>query len=322
MRIVYLGSGAFGIASLQWLHRSNHEIPLVITQPARAAGRGRQTIATPIAVLTRDQLKLPCIEAADVNTPDIIERISDCKADLLLVVAFGQKIGPELLNLPNCRTINLHGSLLPKYRGAAPINWAIINGEKETGLTIIELNEVWDGGASWGQSITTIQSGETAKELHDRLASMGPDLLDEVLKKISRGDSKPQTQDDIAATRAPKLKKSDGAIQWSKTAQQICNQILGLWSWPGAYCQLQKSGTNQTERVTIARSEIVSPPHPTDTQGVSVAQPGTLLEDMTVACGSGRLQLLELKPESSRLMSFADFVNGRYLKTGDRFLDG
>jgi len=322
MRIVYLGSGAFGIASLQWLHRSDHKIPLVIAQPARAAGRGRRTIATPIAALTQEQLQLPCIEAADVNTPDMIERISDCKADLLLVVAFGQKIGPELLNMQNCRTINLHGSLLPKYRGAAPINWAIINGEKETGLTIIELNEVWDGGASWGQIKTTIRSGETAQELHDRLASMGPDLLDEVLEKISHGDSKPQAQDNIAATRAPKLKKSDGAIQWSKPAQQVCNQILGMWSWPGAYCQLQKSGTNRTERVTIARTEIVSPPHRTDTQGVSGTQPGTILEDMTVACGSGRLQLLEVKPENSRLMSFTDFVNGRHLQSGDRFLDG
>ena len=322
MRIVYLGSGAFGIASLQWLHRSNHEIPLVITQPARAAGRGRRTVPTPIAELSRDQLQLPCIETADVNTSDMIEQISACKADLLLVVAFGQKIGPELLNMPNCRTINLHGSLLPKYRGAAPINWAIINGEKETGLAIIELNEVWDAGAIWGQIKTEIHSGETAQELHDRLAALGPDLLDEVLKKISRGDSKPQVQDNIAATWAPKLKKSDGAIQWSKPAQQVCNQIRGMWSWPGAYCQLQKSETNRTERVTIARSEIVSPPHQPDHQVVSVTQPGTLLEDMTVACGSGRLQLLEVKPENSRLMSFSDFVNGRHLQSGDRFLDG
>ena len=317
-----MGSGAFGIECLKWLHQSEHDIPLVITQPARAAGRGRRTISTPIAGLAQDQLKIACIESADVNVPDMIDRISACKPDLLFVVAFGQKICPELLNIPNCRTINLHSSLLPKYRGAAPINWAIINGEKETGLTIIELNEVWDAGAIWGQVTTNIRSGETAEELHDRLASMGPDLLSDVIGKLSLNDSKPITQNDIAATRAPKMKKSDGAIQWSKPAHQLCNQILGMWSWPGAYCKLQKSETTRIERVIIARCKVVPPPHQTENQKTHSTQPGTLMDDMTVACGNGSLQLLEVKPENSRLMSFTDFVNGRHLQSGDRFLDG
>ena len=318
MRIIFLGSGEFGCESLRWLNGSGHEVVQVVTQPARRAGRGRKVIATPIARLAAE-LNLPCREAGDVNEPAITQSIVDLKPDILLVIAFGQKIGPALLNMPHCVTINLHGSLLPKYRGAAPINWAIINGEPQTGLTVIELNEVWDAGRILGQVATDIGAQETAGELHDRLAKMGPGLLAEVLEKIQTGTMTPQVQDSKLASRAPKLAKTDGAIHWNRPAEQIRNHIHGMWPWPGAYCNLQQAEKQHGERVTIARAECLVAPADSD---VSSGAPGELAEDLSIVCGQGRLKLLQVKPTGGRLMSFDDFVNGRHLQSGDRFLDG
>ena len=171
MRIVFLGSGDFGCSSLRRLQECGHALLQVVTQPARQSGRGRKVKPTAIAALAAE-LKLPCVETANVNAADVVTKIRAFEPEVLVVIAFGQKIGKELLQIPNCRVINLHGSLLPKYRGAAPINWAIINGETETGLTVIELNEQWDAGDILGQVKTQIQPTQTAGELHDRLAEM------------------------------------------------------------------------------------------------------------------------------------------------------
>lgn len=313
MRMIFLGGGEFGVPSLDWLTQSGHDVALVVTQPARPAGRGQKLLPTPIASLAQ-RLQLPCLETADVNTPENIRKILALNPQILLTIAFGQKIGTELLHVPGGLTINLHSSLLPKYRGAAPINWAIINGETETGLTVIEINDQWDAGAILGRLKTAMNPQETAGELHDRLAGMGPQLLDEVLKKIEAGNIQPLPQDHSQACRAPKLKKTDGAIDWSRSALVLRNQIHGLWPWPGAYCQLRQTGKPKTERLAIARVRV----HETATQ----ATPGLVAKDLTVACGQHRLELLEVKPDNSRLMSFADFVNGRRLQPGDQFLNG
>jgi len=320
MRIVFAGSGSFGCDCLEWLNHSANQVVEIITQPARPAGRGQDKRPTPIAELAA-RLNLPCMETPDINTPEIIEHIRRLGPQILLVIAFGQKIPPELLGLSDCRTINLHASLLPKYRGAAPINRAIINGEKQTGLTIIELNEVWDGGNILGRVSTEIGPAETAGELHDRLARMGPGLLAEVLTKISQKTDQPLTQDDSLASRAPKLKKSDGAIDWRKSARQICNHICGMTPWPGAYCQLRQQNSGKIIRLNITRAQ------PQDETSGPVrdsgnAEPGTVLGDMSVVCGSGLVKLLEVKPENGRGMSFDDFVNGRHLIPGDKFQNG
>ena len=321
MRIVFLGSGRFGCASLRWLSGSSHDILQVITQPARPAGRGKKLVATPIAQLTHE-LNIPCIESPNVNDPDSVAGITDLAPDVLLVIAFGQKIGDRLLNLPNCRAINLHGSLLPRYRGAAPINWAIINGEKQTGLTVIELNENWDAGDILGRASTDIRPGETAGELHDRLAQMGPDLLDNVLTSLSQGSYETIVQDKSQASRAPKLNKADGAICWDMPAEQVHNHIHGTWPWPGAYCYLQQNNKPQPERVSIARVRLADQTPTTPDTANKTARPGTLDDDLCVACNPGRVELLELRPQNGRLMSFADFVNGRRLQSCDLFLNG
>jgi methionyl-tRNA formyltransferase len=317
MRIIFLGSGDFGCSGLRSLHECGHELLQVVTQPARQSGRGRKVKPTAIAALAVE-LKLPCIETENVNEAGIVTKIRTLEPDVLLVIAFGQKIGNELLQLPNCRVINLHGSLLPKYRGAAPINWAIINGETETGLTVIELNEQWDAGDILGQVKTKIQPTEIAGELHDRLAQMGPQLLSEVLEKMAAGRDAPLVQDNRLASRAPKLKKEDGAIYWSQPAEALRNFIHGMSPWPGAFCCLKQLDKDKSERVTLIRAEVAS-----TTDSVEVAEStaaGTVDRDLSIHCTTGRLRLLEVKPDNGRLMSFLDFANGRHLQKGDRFL--
>jgi len=321
MRILFMGSGEFGVATLKWLRQSHHEMVEVITQPARPAGRGKKLQPTPIFQTAR-QMNLNCLETVDVNAPALLEHIKNLQPEIILVIAFGQKIGKELLNLPGCRAINLHGSLLPKYRGAAPINWAIINGERETGLTVIEINEVWDAGAILGQLRSPIKPQERAGELHDRLAELGPELVAQVLEKLETGTLSPEVQNENEASRAPKLGKEDGAICWSQPAQKIRNHIHGTWPWPGAYCYFQKRGGKmKRERLIVARTEVMSE----DRSGTSPEwpqTPGMIAQDMSIGCGSGRVQLLEVKAEGGKLMPFDKFVNGRHLQKGDVLSDG
>jgi len=315
MRVVFLGSGRFGCDSLTWLVRSEHELIHVVTQPARPAGRGRKTIPTPIATLAQE-LQLSVCESADVNEPAFVRRIHHLRPDVMLVIAFGQKIGPSLLDTPGCRVVNLHGSLLPRYRGAAPVNWAIINGERRTGITVIELNERWDAGDILGQLATDIDPAETAGELHDRLAAMGPDLLADVLRQIAEGTAKPIQQDDSLQCRAPKLRKADGAIRWHRSAERIRNHIHGMWPWPGAFCRLKQAHRSKCERLTIARAKVLAETSAAETE------PGAVTDDLSIACGTGRLMPIQVRPDSGKLMDFSDFANGRHLKVGDMFLDG
>jgi methionyl-tRNA formyltransferase len=316
MRIVYLGSGVFGCESLRWLVAAGHSVPLVITQPAKPSGRGRKTNPTPIYQLAQSELGLPCLESGNVNTKEVVEKIRELAPDIILIIAFGQKVGTELLSLPETHVINLHASILPKYRGAAPINWAILNGDTESGLTLFSLTEAWDAGAIWGSLKVPIDPNETASELHDRLAQQGPQLLEEVLDKIAGQNYTPEIQEDQLATRAPKLKKSDGSISWSSPASSIHNLIRGMWTWPGAYCQYQQEG-GKPQRITIARAEIAG------REPATGLHPGTILDSMCVLCGDGNcLKLLEVKPDNSRLMPFVDFVHGRRVRPGDSMRDG
>jgi len=318
MRIVFIGSGELGVESLRWLKDSVHDVIEVVTPPARPAGRGRKLHPTSIAEEAK-RLQLPLQEAEDINNPEFIEHIRNLRPEVILVIAFGQKIGAELLNLPGCRVINLHGSLLPKYRGAAPINWAVINGEKQTGLTVIEINEIWDGGNILGKLATDIKPGERTGELYSRLTLLGPQLIEEVLEKISQGTDRALVQDDSQSSRAPKLKKSDAGLKWNQPAEMICNFIHGMWPWPGAFCHLQQEG-KKIERITLAQAQVITQAGPEKSFGTDT--PGILTEDMNIICGQGIISLLQVKPENGKLMDFSAFVNGRHLKSGVQFLDG
>ena len=313
MKIVYLGSGEFGIECLNALGLSSHSLQFIVTQPPHPAGRGRKQSPTPVARWANTN-SVPFVETDDVNTPGVMEKIADYKPDLIVVIAFGQKIGNELINLPPKAAINVHASLLPKYRGAAPINWAIINGETKTGISIITLAEKMDAGQILAQLQTDIGPNETAGRLHDRLAQIAAPLLLSTIGRIANNTVTYTEQDHSKATLAPKLKKSDGYIDFNEPAQSLERKIRGFWPWPGASATYLSKKTNKSIRVNIAMAEAVEASNPT---GLSV---GTLAENLNVTCGTDALKITKIKPAGSPLMDFKDFVNGRQTLPGDLFI--
>jgi len=333
MKIVYLGSGEFGIESLNALAGSGHSLQFIVTQAPHPAGRGRKPRPTPVARWANTH-STPFIETEDVNAPQLIEKVAHYEPDLIVVIAFGRKIGNDLINLPpfllspapaspdasrgggqeSTGAINVHASLLPKYRGAAPVNWAIINGEKQTGISIITLSEKMDAGKILAREKTDILENETAGELHDRLAQMAAPLLLKTIDKITDGSIVYTEQDHSKATLAPKLKKSDGFLDFSESAKTLEGKIRGLWPWPGASATYLSKKTNKSVRATIAMSEVVETSNPADLPA------GTLDENLNIICGENALKIIKIKPTGSRLMHFKDFVNGRHTRPGDRFM--
>jgi methionyl-tRNA formyltransferase len=295
------------------LARSSHELAFIVTQPAQPAGRGRKARPTPVARWADDN-SMPYMESDDVNAPSDIQVITQNQPDLIVVVAFGQKIGNELINLPPKGVVNVHASLLPKYRGAAPINWAIINGERQTGISIIALVEKMDAGDVLAQQQCEIGPDETAGQLHDRLAKMAAPLLIETVDRISDGSVVYTKQDHPKATLAPKLKKSDAYLDFAESAESLRRKILGFWPWPGASAVYVSQKSKKPQQVIIAEAKLVQCSNPTR---LAV---GTLDEDLNIICGRDALKVTKIKPAGGSLMDFGDFVNGRQTQPGDMFV--
>lgn len=313
MRIVFFGSAEFGIPCLEAIGRSRHELTGLFTQPARPAGRRRQPRPTEVAQWA-GQKGLACAEAESINAAETVKQIAACKGDLLVVIAFGQKIGREVIDLFPNGAINVHASLLPKYRGAGPIHWALFNGETETGISIITLADRMDAGDILAQAKTDITPEETAQTLHDKLAALAVHVLMYTINAIEAGTAVYQPQDESQVTYAPRLTKEHGYIDWSKPASDVVNQIRALWPWPGAQAVYVSSQTGRSARVIIKKAEVIANPNP-DRQVC-----GVLNEDLDVWCGSDAVRIEQLKPAGSGLMSFHAFVNGRASRPGDLFL--
>ena len=316
MRIVFAGSGSFGLPSLEALVAGGQEVPLILTQPDRPSGRGRHVRMGPVKRFARER-DIPVLQSENINTASAVRRVRSVQPDLLLVVAFGQKIGPKLIEMPTYGAVNLHGSLLPKYRGPAPVNWAIINGETETGLTVIAMTSQIDAGDSLGQRATAIDPNETAGQLHDRLAELGARLVTEMVREIPLDEVERRRQDENRATPAPRLKKADGRINWNRPARDVHNHIRGMTPWPGAFAQLALADRKKTIlRLGIDRS-VISP------VAAGGAAPGTIVDaaahGIDVAVARGAVRLLELTPAGKRTMTAADFLNGHAVKPGLRF---
>ncbi|MEE9296147.1 MAG: methionyl-tRNA formyltransferase [Phycisphaerae bacterium] len=313
MRIMVIAAGDFALPTLGALHQSTHKIPLVITQPDRRSGRGRRLTPTPVNRLA-GELGLCVVTASNVNETDVVERVAACRADVGVVIDFGQKIGPAFRNAIRGGCVNLHASLLPAYRGAAPFQWAIMRGERSSGVTVFKLVDRMDAGPILTARTTTIGQTETADELHDRLADLGPAAVIDALEQFE-GGCVPQgvPQDDRQATTAPKLKKQDGRVDFAAAAATVVRRICGLWSWPGAACRFQSADGSRNEVVTLARAKIVerAAPH---------GEPGVLTENLHVAAADAVIEILEIKPQSGKLMPWGAYVNGRHVKPADRFV--
>ncbi len=310
MKIVYLGSGQLGMECLDALGRSAHDLRFIVTQPARQAGRGRKPRPTPVACWAQEH-GMPFVEMGNVNTSENIGKIAAHEPDLIVVIAFGQKIGRELTTLPPKGAINVHASLLPKYRGAAPINWAIMNGETTTGISIITLAEKMDAGEVLSQARTDIRPDESAGQLHDRLAELAAPLLINTIDQIEAGTAVYTEQDHSKATLAPKLKKTDGYLDFAAPAEVLARKICGLWPWPGAAANYISKKTGKSIRVNIAMGKPVESSNPAGLPA------GTFDENLNVICGENALKITSIKPAGSPLMDFKAFTNGRQTQPGD-----
>lgn len=313
MRIVLLASGEFAVPTLRWLARSEHEVPLVITQPSRPSGRGRKVTPTPVRAWAGD-LGLDTLEVEDINESEIVRRLCACEAHVGLAIAFGQMLGGDVLSAFPGGCINLHASLLPKYRGAAPINWAIVRGEQRTGCTVFRIVKKLDAGPILTSRWTDIKPEETAGELHDRLAGIGVDAVKGALALFENGavpDGEPQKHD--VATPAPKLKKSDGYVRFDRGRARVVDHIHGMTPWPGATAKYE-SQDGRWEKLTIVRARAAENPTPPK------IPPGEIDERCYVAAQDGFVEILEVKPSSGRVMTWPDYVNGRHVAAGDRLV--
>lgn len=322
MRLIFLGSGEFGLPTLQQL-AAQHQVALVVTQPDRPAGRRRQLTPTPVAAWAQAQ-GLPVLKAQDVNEPQVIEQIAGHQPDASIVIAFGQKLSPQLISVLGRLAVNLHASLLPKYRGAAPINWALINNEKTTGVTVIGLAQRMDAGEIYDQAELAIDPSWTAGELHDQLAQLGPQVIGRVLDQLEQGRLQPRPQDESQATKAPKLTKADGTVDFNQPAEMVRARVHGLTPWPG--CRVRwRSGadSDQVRELILHRVEAIDPlpeflRRRLEDAAPSQPQPGEMLDMLMVMANPGVVRLLELQAPGTRVMKADAFARGYHLSPGDR----
>ena len=306
MRLVFMGTPDFAAASLEALLRSDDSIVGIVTQPDRPKGRGQILTPSPVKLLAQRE-QIPLFQPLKMKDPEFLQALAGWKPDLIAVAAFGRILPPAILALPPLGCINVHGSLLPKYRGAGPIQWAIINGEIETGITTMLMDEGMDTGAMLLQETIPITPDDTAGTLSPRLAELGGRLLVKTIARLKAGSLVPRPQDSSQATLAPLLKKEDGAIDWVLPATALVNRVRGLSPWPGAYTTVAGG-----DRWTIWRA-LALPGHVTKPPGVIVA---ITHEAIHVATGEGVLAVMELQPANSRRMAVSQYLAGHPIVVG------
>ena len=306
MRLVFMGTPQFAVAPLRALAAAGHEIVGVVTRTDKPAGRGR-TLAAPPVKLAAQELGLVVHQPKRVRDPESIELLRTIAPDAIIVAAYGQILPKEVLSLPKYGCINIHASILPAYRGAAPINWAIIRGEQETGNTIMLMDEGMDTGAVLLQERIPISREDTAGSMLEKLSMLGSRMITAALPLIAANKLAPIAQDSSKATLAPLLKKGDGLIDWGLSAEEIHNRVRGLSPWPGAY------GVLEGKTVKIIRSDV----------SAQSGEPGLLYEKdrdtLEAGTGSGRLRILSIQPEGKKPMAAGEFMRGHRGIAGKKF---
>jgi methionyl-tRNA formyltransferase len=307
MRIVFMGTPQFAVPSLEALLKSDDQVVGVVTQPDRPKGRGQEVSISPIKIVCQRE-NLPVLQPLKMKDPAFLDALRAWQPDLIAVAAFGRILPPAILSMPPRGCINVHGSLLPKFRGAGPIQWAVMTGETETGITTMLMDEGMDTGAMLLQEKMPILADDTAGSLSIRLADVGGRLLVETIKTLRAGTLIPTPQDHTQATQAPMLKKEDGIIDWTSPAVVIERRIRGMSPWPGAFTFAGE------ERWTIWRALVKETP-----QGEG---PGLVIsatkEGIAVATGQGTLLITDLQPANSRRMAAAQYLTGHRIPPGMR----
>ncbi|MBU4310582.1 methionyl-tRNA formyltransferase [bacterium] len=311
MKIIFMGTPEFACSSLLALIESKHNIVGIITQPDRRKGRGMNISLSPVKELALGH-NLNIYQPSNINDPEFIDLLRKISPDLIVIVAFGRILSKEVLKLPKCGCINLHASLLPKYRGAAPIPWAILAGEEKTGVTTFYLSEEVDSGDIILQREEKIRADDTTATLSKRLAGMGAELLIETIDKIEGKEAPRIPQNKEKATYAPRLKKEDGFIDWQESASRIERLVWAMDPWPGAHTYFAG------KLLKIWKAEETTGLKP---QASGFKRPGKVIditkEGMVVACGEGFLLIKEVQPPGKKRMSASSFASGYRIKTGD-----
>ncbi|MBI4745425.1 MAG: methionyl-tRNA formyltransferase [Deltaproteobacteria bacterium] len=344
MRVVFMGTPAFATPSLRALIDGPDDVVAVVTQPDRPKGRHGVLTPPPVKVLAQ-QYNIPVYQPEKVKDKGFLLQLKALNPDVIVVVAYGQILSRDILDIPPRWCINIHASLLPEYRGSAPINWALINGEKVTGVTSMIVSETLDSGPVLLKKEVAIGEDDDVNALHDKLSKAGGELLSETMNGIRKGDLTPVQQNESEATYFPMLEKSDGLIDWHKTAEEIRNRIRGLNPWPGTYTYLQRQGPGVRGQgpgvmLKIFKADVVggqliepTPPNPlfikeggpkAGALAVESGQPpkipGTVLEvnnkGIIVAAGEGYLSVKELQLEGRRRMVVAEFIRGHKIEKG------
>ena len=303
MRIVFMGTPEFAVPSLRQLIADGHEIVCVLTQPDKPKNRGMKLMPSPVKVVAMEH-QIEVYQPVTLKSGEALERLSALKPELIVVAAYGKILPKEILDLPRLGCINVHSSLLPRYRGAAPINWAILNGETETGVTIMYMAEGLDTGDIISQRATAIDPDETVEALHDRLALLGAELLGETVAAIGAGTAQRVPQNDAESCYAPMLSRQLSPIDFSRSAHEIHNQVRGLIPWPATTMEIK----GQTFKIFAVEETGMD-----STQGA-----GTLLgadkQGINVVCGDGKvLRILELQAPGKKRMRAVDYLRGHPL---------
>lgn len=327
MKVVFMGTPDFAVGALEAIINAGHQVAAVVTQPDKPKGRGKEVQMTPVKVCALKH-GIPVFQPIKIKEPEPVETLRSYQADIFVVAAFGQILSEKILTMPKYGCVNIHASLLPKYRGAGPIQWAVINGEKITGVTIMQMDKGVDTGDMLLKTEVEIASRETADTLHDKLAAAGARLIVEALEKIAAGAVTPVKQKDEESSHAKMLQKSMGKIDWQMEAGKLDCLIRGLISWPGAFTFFRgKTLKIWQEEVVFEQEMIALEEQLGQNQDAFIrnALPGTVVrvekDAFYVQTGKDVLRILEVQPEGKKRMAVKDFLLGYPIKAGERLVE-
>ena len=321
MRLLMVGTGPFAVPTFRVLHDSYHQVVALVTAPVRL-NRGKPIPGSNPMREAAEDLGVPIYDPENINDPETVKKLREFQADMMVVCDFGYILSPEALATAELGGVNLHGSLLPKYRGAAPINWAIYNGDEETGVTVIHMTPRVDAGPCIAQAAVPIEAEDTAIDVEKRLQEIGAWLIHRAIGSIEAGRIQALSQDSSQASLAPKLKKEDGLIDWSRTSLQIKNQVRAMVPWPKTYTNWKKADGKEL-RMIVGPVEVADDLAKKEGLVSESTVPGTVLvaerDRLLVATGSGAVQLTVVQPAGKREMGAEQFLQGYRVPVGEKF---
>lgn len=319
LRMVLMGTGPFAVPSFQRILESDDEVVMVVTRPVPpAVGKAKQPI-NPVLDLALEY-EVPTIAPVDINAPESIKLLQDLNADLFVVCDYGQILSNQALSAARMGGINLHGSLLPRHRGAAPIQWAILSGDRRTGVSVIHMTPKLDGGPILSERVTEISPHETSGELEQRLCELGVDAVVDALEQLrfwNGVSTMGHPQDPLLVTKAPRLKRADGQLDWQRDADYLARQIRALQPWPGSFSELEAEDPKKAIRLIVRKATAVK------LNEKSTLMPGMIAQtepEFLVACGLGYLRLEFVQPSGKREMAANEFLRGHRLQPGQKFV--